>query len=52
MGRLSTLTTDKEVVDLARVYCLLNGEKVKDYIADLIRKDLKETTIYKHMKKS
>ena len=38
---LSTITTYKDTVEIIRTYCLFKKIQIKDYVADLAKKDLK-----------
>jgi len=42
MVKLSTITTHEDAVDLARVYCIMNKVTMKDFVADVLKKELKE----------
>ena len=40
MRKLSTITTYEDIVNLTRTYCVVKGVTVKDFIADLVKKEL------------
>ena len=42
MERLATVAIEKGVVDLTRTYCVINGLLVKDYVAEVLKKELRD----------
>ncbi len=40
MRKLSTITTYEDIVNLTKTYCVLKGITVKDFTAELIKKEL------------
>ena len=40
MKKLSTITAYDDIVNLTRTYCAFRGITIKDFVADLIKREL------------
>jgi len=41
MNKLTTISTYRDVAGLTKIYCTLKGIPMKDYVSDVLKKELK-----------